>query len=229
MPFENSTIFNPSSSSSLGTFYKFGSGTSFSLYVRGTRGQIYGVARQVNDLGTIFSLSPSRKLTTLHRFNGVDGSYPNSLIRDRANNLYGLTEKGGANNGGTVFKLSANGVLTTLYNFEEGNHATSLIRDSSNNLYGSLFDGSGVQSIFQIATDGTFTSLYTLDKKDKPSSISFAYKGALYGTFPAYGFPPYDCFDLNKKQCGGIFKLRISSTAPVRRHSPLSMLQAPNE
>ncbi|HEY9824300.1 MAG TPA: choice-of-anchor tandem repeat GloVer-containing protein [Stenomitos sp.] len=239
MPFENSTIFNQSSySSNLTTFYKFEPGTSFKLYARGNKGQIYGVAQKATDQGTIFSLSLSRQLTILHKFNGTDGSYPYSLIRDRANNLYGLTEKGGANNGGTVFKLSADGVLTTLYSFENGSRARSLIRDSANNLYGDLLygdlnDSSGVQSIFQIAADGTFTLLYTLAKKDKPSSISFAYKGDLYGTFPAYGYPPHDCFGLypvdDKKQCGGIFKLKISSTAPLRQHSSLPILEAPEE
>ena len=32
-------------------------------------------------------------------------------------NLYGATNTGGVNNGGTLFKITPSGILTTIYNF----------------------------------------------------------------------------------------------------------------
>jgi len=46
------------------------------------------------------------KYKVLHEFKGKDGEYPyGDLIFDTTGNLYGTTYFGGANNGGTVFKL----------------------------------------------------------------------------------------------------------------------------
>src|SRR5215469_16368975 len=50
---------------------------------------------------------------------GVDGSVPEALVRDNANNLYGLTS-GGSFGYGTVFKLDASGQKSLLYTFTGG-------------------------------------------------------------------------------------------------------------
>jgi uncharacterized repeat protein (TIGR03803 family) len=51
--------------------------------------------------------------TVLHSFaGGSDGADPEAgLIADRAGNLYGTTENGGASNIGVVFKLSGTGFV----------------------------------------------------------------------------------------------------------------------
>src|SRR5580658_10701602 len=67
-------------------------------------------------------MTPSGTLTTLYGFcsdaNCTDGSFPAAgLVQGKDGSLYGTTEGGGANDGGTVFKLTPSGTLTTLYSF----------------------------------------------------------------------------------------------------------------
>ena len=60
---------------------------------------------------------PAQTLTTLHNFAGSDGQGPWALIQATNGDYYGTTFGAGAGGGGTVFKMTPNGTLTTLYNF----------------------------------------------------------------------------------------------------------------
>jgi len=78
-----------------------------------SKGNLYGVTTGGGDygVGSIFEMTRNSKgvwtVTTLHSFDGTDGSSPNGdLIFDAAGNLYGTTPDGGAYDGGTVFELS---------------------------------------------------------------------------------------------------------------------------
>ena len=70
-------------------------------------GNLYGTANNV-----AYKLSSNGdQATILHRFctkeNCADGESPSSaLIIDASGNLYGTTERGGAYNNGTVFKIT---------------------------------------------------------------------------------------------------------------------------
>src|SRR5260370_39978777 len=62
--------------------------------------------------------SPAQNLKTLLSFNGTDGAEPTIvLVQGTDGNFYGTTGAGGANNAGTVFKITPAGALTTLYSF----------------------------------------------------------------------------------------------------------------
>ena len=75
----------------------------------------------------VASVLPAQTFTTLHSFNGTDGSGPSGLVQATDGNLYGTTYAGGSNcandnNGdlagcGTVFKITPGGTLTTVYSF----------------------------------------------------------------------------------------------------------------
>jgi uncharacterized repeat protein (TIGR03803 family) len=59
--------------------------------------------------GAVFKLEPNGNETILHAFAGSpsDGSGPLwGLIRDSTGNLYGITEGGGPNDAGTIFKIA---------------------------------------------------------------------------------------------------------------------------
>jgi len=64
---------------------------------------------------------------------------------DAKGNLYGDTEKGGANNQGTVYKLNKKGTITLLHSFsyssDGGNPVGGLIRSAKGTLYGTAEDG----------------------------------------------------------------------------------------
>ncbi len=118
-------------------------------------GNLYGVAGagggsgHVN-AGIVFELTvgASGKWTEkiLHNFNemGMDGLTPSApLIFDASGNLYGITQGGGANHGGTVFKLTpttGGWTETILHNFSQNGTDAS---DGSNPNAALLFDASG--------------------------------------------------------------------------------------
>jgi uncharacterized repeat protein (TIGR03803 family) len=72
--------------------------------------------------GTAFRITPEGALTTLHSFCSLpgcaDGNQPNApLVQANDDNFYGTTTTGGVPAAGTIFKLTPDGVLTTLYTF----------------------------------------------------------------------------------------------------------------
>src|SRR5271165_6217841 len=89
--------------------------------------------------------SPAQPLTTLHSFDGTDGSLPQAgLVLASDGNFYGTTCYGGANNNcalgcGTVFRITPQGTLTTLHNFngsDGGYPRAGLVQGIDLNLYG---------------------------------------------------------------------------------------------
>src|SRR5579862_10019393 len=82
----------------------------------------------------------AQKLTTLDSFAGRDGAQPYAgLVQGSDGNFYGTTYYGGANDQGTVFKITPSGTLTTLYNFGGSDGAlpyAGLVQGSDGNFYG---------------------------------------------------------------------------------------------
>jgi uncharacterized repeat protein (TIGR03803 family) len=75
---------------------------------------LYGmtVAGGVCDLGTIFSMQQDgTNFQVLHHFTGgpTDGSSPHSVLASDGSALYGLTQKGGEHDKGTLFTIQPNG------------------------------------------------------------------------------------------------------------------------
>ena len=110
-------------------------------------GNLYGVTSQggTSNDGVLFKIGPHGKETILHTFKGGknDGKYPTyaSLITDVLGNLYGVTEEGGLQNGGILYKLSKTGQLTILHSFAGGktdgcNVLGTPVKDTAGNFYG---------------------------------------------------------------------------------------------
>src|SRR5580704_8752762 len=99
--------------------------------VLGTDGNFYGTANYGGgntngcfgaSCGTIFEVTPTGGISLLYSFCGLagcaDGGYPSApLIQASDGNFYGTTNEFGINGGGTIFKISRGGTLTTLYSF----------------------------------------------------------------------------------------------------------------
>ncbi|HZM02958.1 MAG TPA: choice-of-anchor tandem repeat GloVer-containing protein [Candidatus Saccharimonadales bacterium] len=102
-------------------------------------------------------------LTALYSFPAGETSNA-GLIEDTNGNFFGTTATGGANNDGTVFKLSPAGMLTTLIQFNGANGAAPyapLIEDRSGNLYGTASSG-GFRTngtVFKISPAGVLSLL----------------------------------------------------------------------
>lgn len=146
--------------------------------IEGSDGLFYGVTQAggAADKGTVFKVDSSGNLTTLYSFCKVggcaDGSSPaGDLIEGTDGNFYGLTLFGGnAQNVGTVFRITPQGMLTTLYTFcslkqscPDGADPTALFQASDGDFYGTTLDGGTVNSgtVFRITPVGDFTSLYS--------------------------------------------------------------------
>jgi len=129
-----------------------GNGSGPSVLVQGFDGDLYGVTAAGGvtgkNSGTIFKISPSGTFTTLYTFCAQtgcpDGAIPGAaLVLGTDGNFYGTTVYGGANNVGTVFKVTPDGTLTTLYSFCTARSCTagdrpsgSLILGTDGNFYG---------------------------------------------------------------------------------------------
>src|ERR1017187_10074179 len=100
--------------------------------IQATNGDFYGTTDgggAYGSYGTVFKITPGGNLTTLHRFCSQsawpDGGLPNGLVQATNGDFYGTTLVGGnSNSGGTVFKITASGTLTTLYSFRSRSGCT---------------------------------------------------------------------------------------------------------
>jgi uncharacterized repeat protein (TIGR03803 family) len=117
--------------------------------------------------------------------------------------LYGTTDGGGAHGGGTIFKITTAGTLTTLYSFctESGcadgeNPEAGLVLATDGNLYGVTFAGGlyNYGSVFKISPDGGLTTLYSFcpqsgctDGQNPIGGLMQYTNGDLYGTTYAGG------------------------------------------
>jgi uncharacterized repeat protein (TIGR03803 family) len=136
-------------------------------------GSLYGTTYigGSNGYGTVFKVSPSGAFTTLYSFCSEggcgDGKNPLAgLVQGTDGNFYGTTEFGGASNAGTVFKITSNGVLTTLHSFDftDGySPVAALIQSTDGNLYGTTHYGGvkGFGTLFKISLSGTLTTLHS--------------------------------------------------------------------
>jgi uncharacterized repeat protein (TIGR03803 family) len=146
-----------------------------------------------NGDGTVFKITTSGTLTTLHSFDVTDGAVPYAgLIQATDGNLYGTTYAGGANNGyGTVFKITTSGTLTTLHSFDATDGAgpyAGLVQATNGDLYGTTeYGGSngGFGTVFKITPSGTLTTLHSFDATDGAgpyAGLVQATNGDFYGT-----------------------------------------------
>jgi len=95
--------------------------------LRDNDGNVYGVAvvssAPTTIAGNIFKVSSSGVFSILHQFDGTDGSAPiGGLTWGTDGSIYGTTNGGGSGSyqGGTIFRITKEGVFTTLYNFDGG-------------------------------------------------------------------------------------------------------------
>ncbi len=218
---DDGTVFEITSTGALKSLYNFcelpscGDGLNPSdALILGVDGDYYGTTQEGGahrdscsfGCGTVFKITPDGIVTTLYSFCALqgcpDGYQPDGLVQGADGNFYGTTVFGGLNTPaclglcGTLFKLTPQGALTTLYTFcSQKNCADGfgpepgLIQASNGNFYGTTYGGSTGGVVFEITPAGKYSVLYAY-RAGAPMGLIQAANGNLYGTNPnagAYG------------------------------------------
>jgi uncharacterized repeat protein (TIGR03803 family) len=186
------TVFSVTSGGALTPLYSFTNGVDGAnpqaALILGSDGCLYGCTAQggTNDVsgggdGTIFKMTTNGVLVWAISLNAANGRMPESALVQSSNGvLYGTTTAGGANNVsgggfGTVFSITTNGVITSLYSFTGGTDGyfpqAGLAVGPDGGLYGTttgggntaLNDGLGFGTVFDITTNGSLTTLAAFD------------------------------------------------------------------
>jgi uncharacterized repeat protein (TIGR03803 family) len=209
------TVFKISTSGALTSLYSFSGGNDganpYAGLVQGSDGNFYGTTQSGGKptaggpAGTVFKISPNGALTNLYSFTdsftgGNDGASPEAgLVLGRDGNFYGTTFQGGtyffSNSGtngyGTVFKISTNGVLISLYAFsanDGANPQAGLVPGSDGYFYGTTQSGgmNNAGTVFKLSTNGALTSLYSFsggnDGANPYAGLVQGSDGNFYGT-----------------------------------------------
>ncbi|MFZ0773825.1 MAG: choice-of-anchor tandem repeat GloVer-containing protein [Candidatus Sulfotelmatobacter sp.] len=169
--------------------------------VQGLDGNFYGVTPYGPEfgVGTIFRATPTGTLTTIYQFclqtGCPDGYQPyGALVQTLDGSFYGTTALGGAYNGGTVYKITPSGYLTTIYSFcalpacADGDGPVSgLVQAADGNFYGTTEGGGTYASgaVFKITPQGALTVLHSFDSYSEgvePTSLMQSSNGTFYGS-----------------------------------------------
>jgi uncharacterized repeat protein (TIGR03803 family) len=223
----------------LATFQGFnGSNPYYGTLAQGFDGKFYGTTSSdgLNHSGTIFKITTTGKVKRLYSFCSqtgcIDGAVPYAgLVLAKNGNFYGTTRGGGANDQGTVFKITPAGALTTLYSFcaqanctDGADPVSALVRGSDGNFYGTTLIGgayyTGVDSngtIFKITPAGKLTTLYSFCSSQPPDCVGGGepVAGLVQGTdgnfygVTKYGGPSWEEVSFG---AGTIFKMTPDGT-----------------
>ena len=188
--------------STLSSLYSFTGGadgnTPVAPLIRGADGNLYGTTENGGDfgLGNVFKISTNGTITNVYSFTGgVDDSSPtNALMQAADGNFYGVTQFGGTNAFGSVFRLTPAGAFSTVYSFTGGADGKfpngPLVQGLDGSLYGTTRHNKfrGIEFygvVFKVTTNGAFTTLYMLNTGDghyPAAGVIQGSDGVFYGT-----------------------------------------------
>jgi uncharacterized repeat protein (TIGR03803 family) len=191
------TVFKITPGGTLTTLYSFCSQTGcadgyfYGTLLHGSDGNFYGTTwaggtgcsgDEPAGCGTVFKITPGGALTTLHSFDGTDGSRPTDLIQGTDGNFYGTTGEGGAKEyAGTVFRITPSGQFATPYSFctlqsadncLDGYGPGPIVQGADGSFYGTTYaggggtyctasyPGNGCGTVFKLTPSGKLTTLY---------------------------------------------------------------------
>ena len=181
--------------------------------------------------GTVFKVTPGGTLTVLHSFcvnyPCADGASPYAaLVQGADGNFYGTAYGLGKFNAGTVFKITPQGTLTTLYSFcAQANCAdgsqpyAGLVQASDGNFYGTTLEGGSNNgcslgsgscgTVFKITPGGALTTLHSFCSQPNCTDGGNPYAGLVQGSDGNfYG----TTFERGANGSGTVFKITPAGT-----------------
>ena len=165
---------------------------------------VYGGA---GDFGSVFKMTPTGALTTLVEFTGTVGARKGQgpsgqLVEGSDGALYGTTYSGGGSDFGTIFKVTTDGVFTTLFEFVTAtaaitgrNPTAGLAMDGAGDFYGTGHWGgaNGFGALFKVTPAGAlmpqvqFSGTSGAAKGSYPEGVCVSGAGAIFGTTESGG------------------------------------------
>jgi uncharacterized repeat protein (TIGR03803 family) len=154
---------------------------------------------------------PAQTFTTIHSFGQAhEGSNPYAnLVQGLDGNFYGTTYYGGDYGAGTIFRITPEGMLTTLFNFDGTDNGAdpycTLELGTDGNLYGTTVGGGtySLGTVFKYSlAAGELTTLHSFDgtggndvfgglvRGDDGNFYGTAANGGAYGTGVAFTITP---------------------------------------
>jgi uncharacterized repeat protein (TIGR03803 family) len=152
------------------------------IIAQGRDGNLYSTAPTTplglcSFCGAVFKITPSGTLTVVHYFNDTAGSgYApfGGLMLGTDGNFYGTTKVGGTFNLGTVFKITAGGTLTKLYDSgtckypcRDGAYPKAPpVQGTDGSFYGTTpytNDGTNSGVVYKLTSAGKFTTIHAFD------------------------------------------------------------------
>jgi uncharacterized repeat protein (TIGR03803 family) len=171
-----------------------------STLIEGSDGNFYGTLVAPSCLtATFFRITPTGAYSALATFDSATVGLPLApLLQASDGNFYGTasTSVSGANNTGTVYRITPTGALSVLTQLPTGAtdaaQTSALVEAADANFYGTTAQGgpAGAGAIFRVTPAGTLTVLYTFTGGNDglaPNGVTVGTDGNLYGT--TYGMP----------------------------------------
>ncbi len=233
--YNNGTIFKvrgDGSGFSVVTALGYNGGSSPNSIVQGSDGVLYGTSGYYNG-GSVFRVNTDGTgLQAIHNFGGttpnIDGSLPSGrLVPGGDGYFYGATTSGGSGGGGTLFKITPDGlafIVIHVFNSSQfgptdanGAMPSPLTLGPNGVLYGTTHT-SGISTgdtIFKVNKDGSrFTALYTAGPGSNTAQtpnppMTLGADGTLYGAFHGVGAAGN----------GSLFKINTDGTGFTLLHS----------
>ena len=217
------TLFRVTSGNGFSTLRSFNgvnAAYSSSQLIQATDGNFYGTAEDGGtngNWGSVYRTTSSGIVSLIASFNYENGGNPIAgLVQDTDGTFYGTTYYGGTNGAGAVFKMTADGTLTSIYSFsgedDGGNPFGGLLLSRDGNLYGTTEAGGtyGYGTVFMIPPSGSLVTIANFDDyqgANPECTLAQGADGNLYGTTANGG----------QGGEGAIFRLSINSTLQITR------------
>jgi uncharacterized repeat protein (TIGR03803 family) len=144
--------------STLHTFTGTDGRLPYANLIQGRDGYFYGTSwNGGSGGGNIFQMDAAGNVNNLHSLTSAEGVNPRARLVQASNgSFYGTAQNGGAHGKGAIFRLTTNGVFTTVYSFTGGTDGSypwgELVQGSDGYFYGTTSAGgaSGNGTVFRV-------------------------------------------------------------------------------